>query len=98
MSSESRPSRNPAGHSGLLDTAVALISAVVEFFESRSAMATQESRIAGPALRTGFPGQIPQVIPKADGFLDLGGSRCRGADRIGTNAEEKNLCRRTEPP
>jgi uncharacterized membrane protein YqjE len=46
MSSESRPSRNPAGHSGLLDNAVALISAVVEFFESRFALATQESKAA----------------------------------------------------
>ena len=46
MSSESRPSRNPAGHSGLLDNALALISAVVELFESRFALVAQESKAA----------------------------------------------------
>jgi uncharacterized membrane protein YqjE len=46
MSSESPPSRNPAGHSGLLDNALALISAVAEFFESRLALAAQESKAA----------------------------------------------------
>jgi len=46
MSSESPPSRNPAGHSGLLDNALALVSAVVEFFESRFALIAQESKAA----------------------------------------------------
>jgi len=46
MSSESPRSRNPAGHSGLLDNALALISAVAEFFESRFALAARESRAA----------------------------------------------------
>ena len=46
MSSESRPSRNPAGHSGLLENALALISAVAEFFESRFALVAQESKAA----------------------------------------------------
>jgi len=46
MSSESPPSRNPAGHSGLLDNALALISAVAEFFESRFALVAQESKAA----------------------------------------------------
>jgi uncharacterized membrane protein YqjE len=46
MSSESPPSRNPAGHSGLLDNALALISAVAEFFESRFALIAQESKAA----------------------------------------------------
>jgi Protein of unknown function (DUF1469). len=46
MSSESPPSHNPAGHSGLLDNALALISAVVEFFEIRFAMVAQESKAA----------------------------------------------------
>jgi uncharacterized membrane protein YqjE len=46
MSSESPRSRNPAGHSGLLDNALALISAVVEFFEIRFAMVAQESKAA----------------------------------------------------
>ena len=47
MSSESRPSRNPAGHSGLLDNALGLLSAITEFLESRFALAAQESKAAG---------------------------------------------------
>jgi len=46
MSSESPPSRNPAGHTGLLGNALALLSAVVEFFETRLALAAQESKSA----------------------------------------------------
>jgi uncharacterized membrane protein YqjE len=44
MSSESYPPRNPAGHSGLLDNALGLLSAVVEFFELRFAVLAQESK------------------------------------------------------
>ena len=47
MSSESLPSRNPAGHSGLLDNALGLLSALAEFFESRFALAAQESKAVG---------------------------------------------------
>ena len=46
MSSESPRPRNPAGHSGLLENALALISAVAEFFESRFALVAQESKAA----------------------------------------------------
>jgi uncharacterized membrane protein YqjE len=46
MSSESPGSRNPAGHSGLLNNVLALISAVVGFFESRFALAARESKTA----------------------------------------------------
>jgi uncharacterized membrane protein YqjE len=46
MSSESPPSRNPAGHSGLLDNALGLLSAIVEFFEIRFAIVAQESKYA----------------------------------------------------
>ena len=46
MSSESSPSRNPAGHSGLLDNALGLLSAIAEFFESRFALAARESKSA----------------------------------------------------
>ena len=46
MSSESLRSRNPAGHSGLIDNVLALLSAVAEFFESRFALAAQESKAA----------------------------------------------------
>jgi uncharacterized membrane protein YqjE len=50
MSSESLPSRNPAGHSGLLDNALGLISAVVAFFESRFVLLAQESKSAAVQL------------------------------------------------
>jgi uncharacterized membrane protein YqjE len=46
MSSESPRCRNPAGHSGLFDNALALISALAEFFESRFALLAQESKSA----------------------------------------------------
>jgi uncharacterized membrane protein YqjE len=47
MISESPRSRNPAGHPGLLQNLLALISALVEFFESRFALLAQESKAAG---------------------------------------------------
>src|SRR5213596_1957934 len=50
MTSESPRPRNPAGHSGLLDNAVALISAVVAFFESRFVLLAQESKSAAIQL------------------------------------------------
>lgn len=50
MSSGSPSSRNPAGHSGLLDNALGLLSAVVEFFELRFAVLTQESKSVGLRL------------------------------------------------
>jgi uncharacterized membrane protein YqjE len=50
MSSESSPSRNPAGHSGLLDNALGLLSAILEFFEIRFALAAQESKSAALQL------------------------------------------------
>jgi uncharacterized membrane protein YqjE len=46
MSSESPLSRNPAGHSGLIDNLLALISAIANFFESRFALAARESKSA----------------------------------------------------
>jgi len=50
MSSGSFPSRNPAGHSGLLDNALGLISAVVAFFEGRFVLLAQESKTAAVQL------------------------------------------------
>jgi uncharacterized membrane protein YqjE len=50
MSSESPRSRNPAGHSGLLNNVLALVSAGAEFFESRFALAAQESKAAALQL------------------------------------------------
>jgi len=50
MSSESPSSRNPAGHSGLLANVLGLLSAIVEFFEIRFALAAQESKAAALQL------------------------------------------------
>ncbi len=50
MSSGSFPARNPARHSGLLDNALGLISAVVAFFESRFVLLAQESKSAAVQL------------------------------------------------
>jgi uncharacterized membrane protein YqjE len=50
MSSESPPSRNPAGHSGLLDNVLGLLSATVEFFEVRFAVLAEESKSAALQL------------------------------------------------
>ena len=50
MSSGSPPSRNPAGHFGLIDNALALLSAIVEFFEIWFALAAQESKAAAVQL------------------------------------------------
>jgi uncharacterized membrane protein YqjE len=46
MTSESPPSHNPAGRSGLFDNALALLTAVADFFESRFALAAKESKSA----------------------------------------------------
>ena len=50
MSSGSPPARNPAGHSGLLDNALGLLSAFVEFFESRFVLVAEESKSAALQL------------------------------------------------
>src|SRR2546428_8304550 len=46
MISESPRSRNPAGHAGLLENLLALLTALAEFFESRFALIAQESKAA----------------------------------------------------
>jgi uncharacterized membrane protein YqjE len=46
MISESSRSRNPAGHAGLLQNLLALVSALAEFFESRFALLAEESKAA----------------------------------------------------
>jgi uncharacterized membrane protein YqjE len=50
MISESSPSRNPAGHAGLLGNVLALVSALAEFFESRFALLAVESKAAAVQL------------------------------------------------
>ena len=46
MISETTRSRNPAGHTGLLQNLVALTSALADFFESRFALLAEESKAA----------------------------------------------------
>jgi uncharacterized membrane protein YqjE len=46
MTSETSRSRNPAGHTGLLENLFVLASALTEFFESRFALVAQESKAA----------------------------------------------------
>jgi uncharacterized membrane protein YqjE len=50
MMSESTRSRNPAGHTGLLENLVALLNALAEFFESRFALLAEESKGAAVQL------------------------------------------------
>ena len=46
MTRESSRSRNPAGHAGLLENLLALLTTLAEFFESRFALIAQESKTA----------------------------------------------------
>ena len=46
MISDRPRSRNPAGRAGLLENLLALVSAVVDFFESRFALLAEESKVA----------------------------------------------------
>jgi uncharacterized membrane protein YqjE len=50
MISESSRSRNPAGHTGLLENLLALAGALAEFFESRFALLAEESKSAAVHL------------------------------------------------
>ena len=50
MISESSRFRNPAGHAGLLQNLLALVSALAEFFESRFALLAEESKAAAVQL------------------------------------------------
>jgi uncharacterized membrane protein YqjE len=50
MMSESPRSRNPAGHAGLLENLLAVVSTLAEFFESRFALLAQESKVAAVQL------------------------------------------------
>jgi len=50
MISKSPRSRNPAGHAGLLENLLAVVSALAELFESRFALLAQESKVAAVQL------------------------------------------------
>jgi uncharacterized membrane protein YqjE len=46
MAGEATRSRNPAGHAGLLDNLLALLSALAGFFQARWALITRDSKAA----------------------------------------------------
>jgi uncharacterized membrane protein YqjE len=71
MSSENPSSRNPAGHSGLLDNALGLLSAIAEFFESRFALAAQESKAAGLQILILLACVIAAVVLCVMGYIFL---------------------------
>ena len=50
MISENPRSRNPAGHAGLLENVLALLTALADFLESRFALVAQESKAAAVQL------------------------------------------------
>ena len=50
MISESPRSRNPAGHAGLVENLLALLTALADFLESRFALVAQESKAAAVQL------------------------------------------------
>ena len=50
MTSEKPQSRNPAGHAGLLENLLALLTAFAEFFESRFALVAEASKAAAVQL------------------------------------------------
>src|ERR1043166_8589681 len=52
MAEEGSRSRNPAGHAGLLDNLLALISALAGFFQARWALITRDSKAALAQLVT----------------------------------------------
>jgi uncharacterized membrane protein YqjE len=46
MADETTRSRRPAGHGGLFNSVLALISALVDFFQTRAALVAEESKAA----------------------------------------------------
>jgi uncharacterized membrane protein YqjE len=71
MISESSRSRNPAGHTGVLQNLLALASALVEFFESRFALLAEESKTAAIQLLILVSCLILAVVLCALGYVFL---------------------------
>jgi uncharacterized membrane protein YqjE len=71
MISERSRSRNPAGHAGLLQNLLALASALVEFFESRFALAAEESKTAAVHLLILVGCLVFAVLLSALGYVFL---------------------------
>src|SRR5437667_10260153 len=71
MISESPRSRNPAGHAGLLENLLALVTALAEFFDSRFALFAQESKAAAVQLLIFAGCLIPALLLCALGYVFL---------------------------
>jgi uncharacterized membrane protein YqjE len=71
MISESSRSRNPAGHTGLLENLLALASALADFFESRFALLAQESKAAAVQVLILASCLILAVVLCALGYIFL---------------------------
>jgi uncharacterized membrane protein YqjE len=71
MISESSRSRNPAGHTGLLQNFFALASALAEFFESRFALLAEESKAAAVQVLILTGCLIFAVLVSAIGYIFL---------------------------
>jgi uncharacterized membrane protein YqjE len=71
MIRESPRSRNPAGHAGLLESLLALASALTDFFESRFALLAQESKTAAVQLLILVSCLILAVVLCALGYIFL---------------------------
>jgi uncharacterized membrane protein YqjE len=71
MISESSRSRNPAGHTGLLQNLFALVSALAEFFESRFALLAEESKAAAVQVLILAGCLIFAVLLSAIGYVFL---------------------------
>jgi uncharacterized membrane protein YqjE len=71
MISESSPSRNPAGHAGLLQNLLALASALGEFFESRFVLLAEESKAAAVQLLILVGCLVLAVLLSALGYVFL---------------------------
>jgi uncharacterized membrane protein YqjE len=71
MTSERSWSRNPAGHAGLLENLLALVSALAEFFESRFALFAQESKAAALHLVILIACVIVAVVLSVMGYVFL---------------------------
>jgi uncharacterized membrane protein YqjE len=71
MMSESTRSRNPAGHTGLLENLLALLNALAEFFESRFALLAEESKTAAVQVLILVSCLILAVVLCALGYIFL---------------------------
>jgi uncharacterized membrane protein YqjE len=74
MAAEAVRTRNPAGHAGLFNSAVALFNALAEFFASRAALFAKESKAAMAQLLIMLTCVVIAIIFFALGYLFLVGA------------------------